>query len=90
VLGSPLSGLESSPQRSAAADRRPFHDHKAGALQVTHDPLRSYRGHVLVGLMDALAAFEPQGEGDRIGEVFRIGWGELVVGVGHDRKIAER
>jgi hypothetical protein len=38
--------------------------------------------HEFVGLVNALAPFEPQGEGDSLGEVARLGWRELVI---HDR-----
>jgi len=72
------------------AERRFLHDHKARALKVAHNALRSDSGHVLIGLMNTLAAFEPQGQGDSISEVARVGWRELVVGVGHLRTIARQ
>jgi hypothetical protein len=54
---------------------------------MSYNALGGYGRHVLVGLVDALPAFEPQRESDRIGEIFGIGRRE-VVGVGHDRTIA--
>jgi hypothetical protein len=43
-----------------SAERRFLHDDEASALQMPHDALGGYRGHVLVSLMDALAALESQ------------------------------
>ena len=44
--------------------------------------------HVLIGLVDALAAFEPKREGDGVGKVAGIGGGELVIhGLGGYRTV---
>jgi hypothetical protein len=64
------------------AERSLLHDDEAGALQVAHNALGSDSGHVLIGLMDALTAFELQGEGNGVGEVTRLG-GRESVGIGH-------
>jgi hypothetical protein len=61
---------------------------KPARSKVAHHALGSDGGHVFVGLMDALSAFEPQREGNRGSEVARIGGRELVVGIGHERTIA--
>jgi hypothetical protein len=47
---------------------------------MTHDALGCDGSHVFVGAADAPAAFETQGERNRIGEVAWIGERELVVG----------
>ena len=55
--GSPCSHsspLESPPQRSAAADRRPLHDDEARALHMLDKSLRYDLGHDLIGVVDAL------------------------------------
>jgi hypothetical protein len=41
-----------------AAERRLLHHDEAGALEVAHNALGGDRGHVLIGVMDALATFE--------------------------------
>jgi hypothetical protein len=64
-----------------AAERRFLHDDEARALQMAHDALRSDSRHVFVGLVNALAPFESQRESDRVREVARVGWRELLVGV---------
>jgi hypothetical protein len=56
-----------------------FMTDEAPALQIPHNALGGYGRHVLIGLMDALPAFEPQREGDRVGKVLGIGGRELVV-----------
>jgi hypothetical protein len=55
---------------------------------MTHDTLGSDLRHVLVGLMDALAAAVAQSGGDRISEVARISGCQLLVGVGHGWRIS--
>jgi hypothetical protein len=52
-----------------AAERRPL----ARALQVSDNTLGCDGGHAFVGLADAPAALEPQGEGYGAGEVARLG-----------------
>ncbi len=84
----PSSALEAAPKRGAADNRHPLHDHKAGALQMLDQALRYDFGHDLVGVVNALAALEAQGEGERRGKVGRVGGRELV-GVGHRRTIVE-
>ena len=41
-----------------SAKRRPLHDDEAGALKVADNALGGDGGHVLIGVMDALATFE--------------------------------
>ena len=65
-------------------ERRFLHDDEAGALKMPHDTLGGDGGHVLGGVMLALAALKPEREGYRVGQVARVGWRELVVGVGLD------
>jgi hypothetical protein len=55
---------------------------------MAHDALGGYGGHVLVGVVDALATFEPQGKRNRGGEIFRVGGRQFVVGVGHSAMVA--
>jgi hypothetical protein len=40
---------------------------------VLHKPPGDDLGHDLIGIVDALAAMEAQGEGQRIGKIGRIG-----------------
>ena len=62
ALGAPSKG------RRADLWRLP-HDDKAGPCQVLHKPPGDDLRHDLVGVVDALAAFEAQREGERGGEV---------------------
>lgn len=55
---------------------------------MAHDALCCDRGHALVGLVNTLATLKAQGKGDCIGEVARLGWHQLVDGIGHRRMIA--
>ena len=71
-----------APQGRSTDLRWPLHDHEAGALQVAHNALSSDCGHILVGMMNALATFEPQREGDRGGEVFQLSGPQFIVGDG--------
>jgi hypothetical protein len=82
--------FESAPERRVTAEWRLFHDDETGALKVAHDALGGDSGHVFVGLVNTLSAFEPQRKGDCGGEVARIGGGELLVVVGHRRTIARQ
>jgi hypothetical protein len=52
-----------------AAERRLLHDNEAGALKVPHNAFGSDSRHLFVSLMNALATFEPQREGNGVGEV---------------------
>jgi hypothetical protein len=54
---------------------------------MSHDTLGGYGSHVLVGLMNALAALEFERESNGVGEVSRIGGCELLI-VGHGHTIA--
>jgi hypothetical protein len=56
---------------------------------MSHDTLGGYGSHVLVGLMNALAALEFERESNGVDKVSRIGGRELIV-VGHVRTIAPR
>ena len=76
--------LFQEPQRLL---RRALHDDESGAVQVFHKAFRGYRGHILVSLMDPLAAVVAQSKGQRLGEVARVGGRELV-SIGHARTIA--
>jgi len=62
--------LKPPPELGAAADRRPLHNHEAGALQMLHKSPGYDLGHDLVGVVRPLAAVEAQREGERRGEVF--------------------
>jgi hypothetical protein len=57
---------------------------------MAHDALGRDSGYVFVGVVDALAAFEPKGKRNRGGEVFRVRGRQLVVGVGHSPMVASR
>ena len=46
-------------------------------------------GHELVGVVDALAALEAQGQGERICEIARVHWRQLVGGTCHGFTIAQ-
>src|SRR5208283_495191 len=82
------SGLpKPAPQRRRADLRGFLHDHKPSPLKMLNKPLSDDLGHDLVRVVDALPALEAQREGDRIGEVGRVGGRELV-GVGHAGRIA--
>ncbi len=70
--------LKSPPQRRRADLRRLLHDDKAGALEMRDEAPGDDLGHDLVGVVDALAAFESQGESKRIRQVGGIGGGKLV------------
>ena len=52
-----------------------------------NEALRHDRGHEFVGAVDALASIEPQGEGERVGDVSRVRGCQLV-GIGHALTIA--
>jgi hypothetical protein len=56
-----------------SAKRRLLHDHKPGPLQVAHDALRGNGGHVFGGVVFSLATLKPEREGNRLGEVDRVG-----------------
>jgi hypothetical protein len=43
---------------------------------MAHDALGGDRGHVFIGIVDALAALEPQRESDRVGKVASVGGGD--------------
>jgi hypothetical protein len=45
--------LEPMTQRGTAANRRPFHDNKADALQMAHNSLGGNRSHVFIGVVTA-------------------------------------
>jgi hypothetical protein len=62
------------------AERRLLHNDKTRALKVAHNAFGSNSRHVLIGLMDALATFEPQSKGDGVGKVTGLGGLELVSG----------
>jgi hypothetical protein len=53
-----LLSLEAAPARiiAGACDRRLLHDHKAGPLEMPHDPIGSYRSHVFIRVVDPLPA----------------------------------
>jgi hypothetical protein len=74
--------LESSPDRRMAAERGFLHHDESRSLQLLGQPLGADLGHDLVGVVDALAALEAQREGERIGEVLRVGRCQLVLGHG--------
>jgi hypothetical protein len=80
--------FEPPPERRMASERRLLHDDEAGALEVAHNALCCGRGHVLVSLVNTLAALKAQGKGDGVGQVARLGWRQLVDGIGHRRTIA--
>ncbi len=61
------------PERAAAADGSPLHYDEAGSLQMLDETLRHDRRHEFVRVVDALATLEAQGEGERVGDVFRRG-----------------
>jgi hypothetical protein len=71
------------------AKRRSLHDDKAGTLEMAHDALRGYLGHVFVSVVFSLAPLEFQGEGDGVGEVVGIGRPEFFGGIGHPRMTTE-
>ena len=78
-----------APQRRAADVRRPLHHHKARALEVLDKPPCDDLRHDLVGVVDALAAMEAQGEGERGGEIVTRGRRKLI-GVGHGLTVARQ
>jgi hypothetical protein len=71
-----------------AAERRLLHDDEACALKVADNALGGDSRHVLVGMMDALATFELQSEGNSIGEVARVCGSQLIGRAGYCRTIA--
>ena len=74
----PLS-REAASKRRVTAERRFPHDDESGALQVAHDALGSDGGYVLGSVVFSLATLKPEREGNRLGEVSRVGGRELVV-----------
>jgi len=60
-----------------AAGRGPPHQHEAAPLKVTDEPLGGDPGHHLVRIVDSLAAFEPQREGQGLLDVTRGGGAEI-------------
>src|SRR5260370_33096698 len=83
------SAPKSPPERGAADNPRTLHHHQSGALQMLDKALRHDFRHDLVGVVHALAALKAQREGERIGEIVRIGWRQLVE-FGHVPTIAQR
>jgi Rap1a immunity proteins len=83
------SALVASPERRPADFRRPLHDDEAGALNVLYEAPRDNLRHDLICIVDALAALKAKCEGERRGEVGRVGGGKLVGGVRHRPTIAE-
>jgi hypothetical protein len=59
--GRPALPFESSPNRRMSAKRRLLQDYEAGALQMPHNALGGYRGHVLIGLVEVFPALEARG-----------------------------
>ncbi len=64
------SSPQSPPEGRGADLRRPLYDDGTGALQTLHKPLGHDLRHDLVGVVDAVAALEAQGEGERVGDIF--------------------
>jgi hypothetical protein len=54
-------------------ERGLLHHDESRSLQVLHKPLGEDLRHELVGVVDALAALEAQGEGQRAGDVLGSG-----------------
>ena len=50
---------------------------------MAHNALGSDSRHELIGLMDTLATLKPQGEGNDVDEIARLGGSQRVVGVWH-------
>jgi hypothetical protein len=73
-----------------SAKWRFLHDHKPSLLKVAHDTLRGNGGHVFGGVVFSLATLKPEREGNRLGEVARIGGRQIVGRVGHQATIARR
>jgi hypothetical protein len=71
------------------AERRFLHDDKDGPLEMAHDALRGYLGHVFVGVVFSLAPLEFQGEGDGVGKVVGICGREILVGVRHGPELEQ-
>lgn len=69
------------------AELRLLDDDKAGALQVAHDALRGNGGDVFCCVVFSLATLKPQREGNRLGEVDRVG-GSKLVGSGIEQRSA--
>ena len=86
--GGKRSSPNPRPKRRRSCARRELHDDELGPLQVLDQPLRHDLGHDLVGVVNPLATLVAQCEGERRSEVGRVGGRELV-GVGHQRTIAE-
>jgi hypothetical protein len=65
--------LKPTPQRCGSDLWPPCHDDEAGALQMLHKAFGDNLRHDLVGVVDALAAFEAQRIGERVGEIAWVG-----------------
>jgi hypothetical protein len=61
-----IEGYLSSSAAPQARIGRLLHHDEARALQMLHEPLGDDLGHDLVGVVDALAALEAQGEGENM------------------------
>ncbi len=66
----PQGGLSlvSSRERCGADLCRPLHCDKPGLFKILHKALGDDLRHDLIRVVDALAAFEPQREGERVGK----------------------
>ena len=58
LQASSVLALEPTSERRMAAERRLLHDDEACARKVADNALGGDPGHVLIGVMDALATFE--------------------------------
>ena len=86
----PIASALMPSQQRCPADRRRFpHDDKPGLLQVFDKPLGHDARHELARVIHALAALEPEREGQSVCQVFRRGGAQVVGRVGHRSTIAE-